>query len=303
MAFVKLDCGILDSSLWISRPQREIFITALLLAEPREYLVPIPQISVRSLDVLDFSAPPGWYGYVAAAGIGIIHRVGLDLEEGYHALDALGSPDPGSRSKAHEGRRLIRIDGGYLVLNYDEYRTRDYGAAERSRRYRERQAEMRKASRDRHAASRSVTSRTPNRTQAEGEAEAYEEEDLIVCGVPHTRHPRSASPPDPAPDSPKTPKIPDCPYSAIVDLYHERLPTLPRVVALNDIRKRHLKARWRDDPDLDSWRQFFDYVGTSKFLMGRAAPQPNRAPFIADIDFLMNDSNQLKIAEGKFHRV
>jgi hypothetical protein len=36
MPFVKLDCGILDSSLWPDLYQREVFITALLMAHPIE---------------------------------------------------------------------------------------------------------------------------------------------------------------------------------------------------------------------------------------------------------------------------
>ena len=224
----------------------------------------------------------------------------ITIQECEDYLVKFQEPDEYSRSREFEGRRIERVDGGWLVLNGQKYR--DMMRGEERRDYVREQV---RKHRQRAKQNTIDYSNQSNQCKPIAEAEAQAEEDLIVCGVPHTRHSRSASPPDPAPDSPKTPKIPkipDCPYSAIVDLYHERLPTLPRIVALNDIRKRHLKARWRDDPDLDSWRQFFDYVGTSKFLMGRAAPQPNRPPFVADIDFLMNDSNQLKIAEGKFHR-
>lgn len=59
---------------------------------------------------------------------------------------------------------MIRIDGGYLILNFIKYRERDYTAAERSKRYRERKAS--------HAVALSrhdVTSRAV--TQAEAEAE------------------------------------------------------------------------------------------------------------------------------------
>ena len=54
------------------------------------------------------------------------------------ALERLGSPEPGSRSSSFDGRRLIRIDGGYLVLNYMAYRDKDHTAAERMRRMRAR---------------------------------------------------------------------------------------------------------------------------------------------------------------------
>lgn len=140
MAFVKLDCGILDSTLWVEREAREVFITALLMAKPAHYAEPVPQIDVRSTEETGWHAPPGWYGYVEAAGPGIARRAGVPAEAGLAALEKLGNPDPESRTPDHEGRRMIRIDGGYLILNYDRYRNKDHTAAKRSAAYRERKA-------------------------------------------------------------------------------------------------------------------------------------------------------------------
>lgn len=138
MPFVKLDCGIVDSTLWADRDRREIFITALLMAVPYEFTKPQEQIDVNAIRLTGFVAPPGWYGFVSAAGPGIVRRAGLDPEAGIEALEHLGSPDPGSRTPTFEGRRMIRIDGGYLILNYMNYRDKDYTAAERMRRLRQR---------------------------------------------------------------------------------------------------------------------------------------------------------------------
>lgn len=160
MPFVKLDCGMLDSTLWFERDAREVFITALLMAEPFEVITPAAQIEVRSLDLTGWLVPPEWYGIVPAAGIGIIARAQVDRELGLRALEQLGSPEVGSRSKEFDGRRLVRINGGYIVLNYFKYRDRDYTTAERSRRYRERKAE--KSRRD-------VTESHRDITQAEAE--------------------------------------------------------------------------------------------------------------------------------------
>lgn len=137
MRFVKLDCGILTSTLWVDPIERDLFITALLMARPCEFPTPQPQIDVMEIRETGFVAPPGWYGMVDAAGVGIIRQALVPEEEGRQALVRLGSPDPESRSRAHEGRRLIRINGGYVVLNYMEYLLKDYGAAERMRRYRQ----------------------------------------------------------------------------------------------------------------------------------------------------------------------
>src|SRR5580704_17547430 len=114
MPFVKLDTGILVSTLWIERDLREIFITALLMAEPFEIEQPMRQIKVRSLEETDFSIPPGWYGMVHAAGVGIIDRAQVQREPGFEALEKLGAPDLESRSYAFEGRRMVRVDGGYV---------------------------------------------------------------------------------------------------------------------------------------------------------------------------------------------
>jgi hypothetical protein len=158
MAFVKLDCGILDSTIWIDKEARDIFVTALLMAEPLELDCETPQLEVRTTKETGWIVPPGWYGMVRAAGIGIANRAGVDREAGLAALERIGSPEPDSRTPDFEGRRMVRISGGFIVLNYDRYRQRDYTGAERQRRFRER----------RNALQDEVTR---NITQAEGEAE------------------------------------------------------------------------------------------------------------------------------------
>lgn len=140
MPFVKLDTGILDSTLWVERECREIFITALLLAEPFELKSPMDQYEVRTLEKTGYRFPPGWYGFVRAAGVGIIRRALVGVEEGMIALEKLCAPDPESRSPDFEGRRMARVDGGYLVINFMHYRDRDYTAAERQNRLRRRNA-------------------------------------------------------------------------------------------------------------------------------------------------------------------
>jgi hypothetical protein len=137
MPFVKLDCGMLDSSIWPDKPARDLFITALLMAHPAQFNSPQAQLNVNSLEETGWIAPPGWYGFVEAAGPGIVDRAKLPIQEGMEALKRLGSPDPDSRTAAHEGRRLIRINGGYLVLNFFIYRDRDYTNAIRQRRHRQ----------------------------------------------------------------------------------------------------------------------------------------------------------------------
>ena len=136
--FVKLDCGIVDSSLWIDRDARSLFLTALLMARPIVTEEAIPALHVDRIEATGFVVPPGRYGFVEAAGSGIIRRDGMPLEAGMRALAALCAPDPESRTPDYEGRRLARVDGGYIVLNYMLYRDKDYTSAERQRRFRAR---------------------------------------------------------------------------------------------------------------------------------------------------------------------
>lgn len=144
MSFVKLDCGTLDSTLWADVDATRIFFASLLMAEPYELLEVSNQIAVRSLDETGFEVPAGWYGFVPAAGVGIVRRALMDEEVGLSALERLGSPEMGSRTPDFEGRRMVRIVGGYIILNYSKYREKDHTAAERSKRYREKKTRKRR---------------------------------------------------------------------------------------------------------------------------------------------------------------
>ncbi len=192
MAFVKLDCGILNSTLWVDRDAREVFITALLMAVPGELDAPTPQLEVNALKETGWAVPPGWYGLVPAAGIGIVQRCGLEESRGLAALERLGSPEPSSRTREFDGRRLVRIDGGYVVLNFDKYRQKDHSAAERSRRYREKKAASRVSPHTSRVATRSVTQAEAD---AEAQAEAYlpAEEERFGVGYKEIGEPAKAA--------------------------------------------------------------------------------------------------------------
>lgn len=133
MPFVKLDCDILRSTLWLDREARDVFITALLLAEPRQIQEPMEQIKVGSLEDAGWVVPPGWYGFVPASGPGLVRLAGIPDREGMEALRRLGDPEDESRSRDYDGRRLVRVDGGFIVLNFMRYRDKDFSAAERMR--------------------------------------------------------------------------------------------------------------------------------------------------------------------------
>ena len=173
-SFVKLDGGILNSTLWSDYDARALFITALLMAEPHELIEPLPTIMVDRMEYGGWDVPAGWYGFVPAAGIGIIRRCGIGADIGMPALLRLAAPDAESRSGDFDGRRLVRVDGGFIVLNFIKYRDRDYGNAERCRRWRNRKLGTATSMSD-VATSMSVVATPHVNMHAEAEADAEEE--------------------------------------------------------------------------------------------------------------------------------
>lgn len=106
------------------------------------------------------------------------------------------------------------------------------------------------------------------------------------------------------------PRLPPCPTDELIALFHRHLPTLPRVEIVNDGRRKHLTARWRDvlsDPEIAAaenpraaaiewFAWFFEHAGSSRFLTGQAKD------WRASFDWLIAPSNFVKVAEGNYHR-
>ena len=61
-------------------------------------------------------------GFITGSLPGLAHQANLPVETTGKALEALMAPDPESRTKEHEGRRIAKVDDGWLVLNYHKYR-------------------------------------------------------------------------------------------------------------------------------------------------------------------------------------
>jgi uncharacterized protein YdaU (DUF1376 family) len=105
-------------------------------------------------------------------------------------------------------------------------------------------------------------------------------------------------------------KIPPCPHNEIINIYHEVLPELPRVVSWNKTRESYLKQRWRQmfvefeckdtEDGLDWFRNdFFVFVKGSKFLTGKVVSK-DRKPFLADLEWMIKPTNFTKIIERKY---
>lgn len=72
-----------------------------------------------------------WITFLAAKDVdGLVHGTvpgmakdsGLTLAEATEAIRILESPDPYSSTPDHEGRRILKVDGGWRITNHGKYR-------------------------------------------------------------------------------------------------------------------------------------------------------------------------------------
>lgn len=99
--------------------------------------------------------------------------------------------------------------------------------------------------------------------------------------------------------TPKSSK-PDCPHQQIIALYHELLPQCPQIRDWTPSRANQLRARWNEDKrrqDVAWWREFFGYVASCDFLVGRSS---SGKPFFADLEWLTKPNNFAKVREGRY---
>ncbi len=119
--FVKLYSSILDSSVWAEPAEtRLLWVTLLAMADAN--------------------------GIVRSSVPGLAHRARISREACEIGLESLQAPDPDSVTPDHEGRRLARIEGGWLVLNHRKHRDMrtdsQIKGAERVKRFREHKASV-----------------------------------------------------------------------------------------------------------------------------------------------------------------
>jgi len=114
-----------------------------------------------------------------------------------------------------------------------------------------------------------------------------------------------------APDAKPEPyRVPPCPYDAIVEAYARCLPALPQVTVLNDSRKSHVNARWREvcgqekftaEQGAEWFGWYFDHASKAPFLVGSGKPNREGRVWRADFDWLLLPTNFAKVVEGRYH--
>jgi len=143
--FTKLFNSIITSSIWSEDDKtRLMWITMLASADA--------------------------HGHVTGSIPGMAAMARMSLSEAEQSIEALCAPDPYSRSKKHEGKRLIEADGGWLIVNYAKYRqNRD----PEKRREQNREAKRRQREKEKKTDCQpDVSQNQPKSAQAEAEAEA-----------------------------------------------------------------------------------------------------------------------------------
>ena len=108
-------------------------------------------------------------------------------------------------------------------------------------------------------------------------------------------------------------KLPTCPTQALIDLYHELLPTLPAVRLQTESRTKALRRTWdwcltsrRADGSrraetaeqaLTWFRDYFARAAENDFLMGRTPRSGEHANWRCDIDFLLTERGMKHVIE------
>ena len=84
-------------------------------------------------------------------------------------------------------------------------------------------------------------------------------------------------------------------YLTIINMYNATCVSLPRVVKLNDGRKRAIRARVNEGYTLNDFQTLFENAEGSPFLKGK-----NNRNWNADFDWLTDSNHMAKVIEGKY---
>lgn len=204
-------------------------------------------------------------GFVQCSAIGnVASLANVSLDEAKEAIKTLESPDLESGNPLHEGRRIERIPGGWLVLNAAAHRelvTREM-AKERTRDRVRRHREKQKCNAD--VTGSNSAQRNGSALVAQSEAEAEAEAELVIVSI--------------------TPRE----FFNRWNSFASRK-SLASAQRLTDGRQAKIKSRINQD----GW--FEDFLAACDKL-----PIPGDG-WQPDIDWMVaNDSNVAKILEGKY---
>ncbi len=244
-SYAKLFSSITESSLW-SEPKevRLLFVSMLARADAT--------------------------GFVEAALPGLARLANLTIPEVEAAIAVLEAPDPHSKNPEYEGRRLHKAPGGWMLLNYEDYRNRR-GEEDRREYMRKYMSDYRR----KHGVNNSANSKhdvspgKPPLAQAEAEAEAEAEveainvanADVIVSVLQR--------------------------WNSIEGVGHCRKLTAKR--------RQTILQRLKDPAWLEDFAAALPLIEGSAFLKGAGS-----TGWKADFDWLLKPDSLTKVLEGKY---
>lgn len=196
----KLFTKILDSSIWLEpTPTRLVWLVFLAVMDEDGFC--------------QFASPAN-----------LAHRARLTVDEVNGALETLEAPDANSSDPDHDGRRVERVPGGWIVLNAGKYRelvTREV-IREKTRLRVKKHREEKRGNAPVTASNASVT---PSETVSGAETDTKSETSSI-----------------PLPDASATPSLVDKAERERV----KRLPTTEPAIRISGIFHRRVTTAWSD---------------------------------------------------------
>lgn len=241
--FAKVFSQIFDSSIAENYQTRHVFTDLLVLADIE--------------------------GNVDMTLSGISRRTNVPVEVVRKAIEELEAPDPYSRSKESDGRRIELIDPsrgwGWRIINYAHYRgLRD----QESRRayFREQQRMHRLKSKD----PESVNHCQPLSTEGDGEEDLEGEENTEGLRVENSS-------------------------LLVFQETWNQIEGLPKIRKLTSDRKTSLRARLKEKDWRENWQEGVRKIAQSSFCRGK-----NNHGWVASVDWFLRPDTLTKVLEGKY---
>lgn len=234
--FAKVFSQIFDSSIAENYQTRHVFTDLLVLADIE--------------------------GVVDMTLAAVSRRTNVPLEIVSAAIEELQKPDPYSRTKGSDGRRIEMIDPsrgwGWRIVNYAQYREL-------------RDNESRRAYfRDQQRIQRLRNTEPKSSTQEDGEVDAESDREELL------REAKS--------------------LEEFTTRWNQ-IPSLPKVRKLTPKRKTSLRVRLKDADFLQNWQEALAKVQSSPFCCGQ-----NERGWQATMDWFIQPETLNKIMEGKYDR-
>lgn len=233
---------------------------------------------------------------------GLARRANVTLEEVERALSSFLAPDPYSRTRDEDGRRIDMIDGGWHLINHGKY-----GAVRNADERREYKREWDRKHRGKAAKSEEAPDNNPdapdtnptNPTDTTPPAPA-----LALTPEDQEQDPigSSASADAETPASGKG----AIPHQAIVDAYNAKLPQLAKVRELTTKRRTLIRSAWQASIQRHSlafWQAYFAECAADPFLNGTGPYREPHENWRPNFDYLLKADVVTRVFEQAMDRM